>query len=101
AFELDDGRIQRAVLVTRRAEPAQPGMRLGLDPFRYRRRQPRLAEARLARDPHHAAFAGLGLLPAAQQKLQLLVTPDHRRRPRAQGLEAADFAALAENAPCL
>ena len=66
-------------------------MRLGSDVLRKRRREPRLADARLAGDQHHPPFAALRLLPAAEQQLDFLVTPDERRRPRAQRLEPAQL----------
>ena len=100
AFELGDEGIERAVLVVRRAEIAQAGMRLASDVLGKRRRQPRLADARLAGDQHHPSFAALRLLPAADQQLDFLVTPDERRLPRAQCLEPAHHAALAEHPPC-
>jgi hypothetical protein len=45
-------------------------------------------------------FAALRLLPAADKQLEFLVTTDERRCPRAQGLEAAQHPALANNPPC-
>ena len=99
AFELDDERVERAVLMVRRAEIAQPRVRLALDALRQRRGQARLADARLARDQHHPPLAGLRLLPAPQQQIELLVAPDERRRLRAQRLEAAQDAAFADHAP--
>ena len=56
-------------------------MGLGFDVFGKCRREPRLADARFAREEHHAPLAGLCLLPAAQQQIELLFTPDERRRP--------------------
>ena len=82
--------------MVRRAEIAQAGVRLGSDVLGKCRREPRLADARLAGDQHHPPFAALRLLPAAQQQLEFLVAPDERRLPRAQGLEAAYHPALAE-----
>ena len=41
-------------------------MRLGSDVLGKRRREPRLADARLAGDQHHPPFAALRLLPAAE-----------------------------------
>src|SRR5208282_6488026 len=74
-------------------------MRLGFDVFGKRRREPRLADARLARDQHHPSFAALGLFPASDKQLDFLPTPDERRLPRAQRLEAAYLAAFAQDAP--
>jgi hypothetical protein len=73
-------------------------MGLGSDLLGDRRRQPRLPDAGLAGDQHHPSFAALRLLPAAGQQLEFLVAPDERRLPRAQGLEAAQHPALAQNA---
>ena len=81
SHELADDRIERAVLVIRRAMVLQPRMRLGLEPLQQRSREARLADARLAGDQHDAPFAGLGLLPAPHQQIELLVSPEQRRRP--------------------
>jgi hypothetical protein len=81
AFELGDERIERAVLVVRRTEIAQAGMRLAFDVLGQRRREPRLADARLAGDQHHPSFAALRLLPAADKQLDFLITADEWRRP--------------------
>ena len=75
-------------------------MRFVSDHVGERRSQSRLADARLTRHQHHPAFAGLGLLPAAQRQLQFLITTDQRRRVLTQRLEAADRAALSNNPPC-
>jgi hypothetical protein len=83
----------------RRTEIAQASVGLGFNLLRQRGREPRLADARLAGDQHRPPFAGLRLLPAAQQQLELLVTPDERRLPRAQRLEAAQHPALADDPP--
>ena len=89
AFELNDDGIERAVLMMRRAEIAQAGMGLGSDVLGERRREPRLADARLAGDQHHPSLAALRLLPAADKQLDFLLATDERRLPRAQGLEPA------------
>ena len=62
-----------------------------------RLREARLADARLARNQHDAALAGLGLLPAPLQQRQLLLAADQRRAGRAQRLEAALGPALAQH----
>ena len=98
-FELNDHRIERAVLVMRRAEIAQAGMRLGSDVLGKRRGEPRLADARLAGNQHHASLAALRLLPAAQQQLDFLLAPDERRLARAQGLEAAQHRRSRQDPP--
>jgi hypothetical protein len=72
-FELNDEGVERAVLVVRRAEIAQPGIRLGTDVLEKCRREPRLADAGLAGNQHHPPLAGLRLLPAADQQLDFLV----------------------------
>src|SRR5271156_3063846 len=74
-------------------------MRLGLDALRQCRGQARLADARLAGDQYHPPFAGLRLLPAPQQEVELFVAADQRCGPRTQGLEAADDPALADHTP--
>src|SRR6516225_9472948 len=83
----------------RRAKIAQARMRLVCDVLEKRYGQPRFADARLTGDQHHSALAGICLLPAAQQELNFLLTPDERRRLRAQGLEAAHRAAFAQHPP--
>ena len=98
-FKLGDERIERAVLIMRRAEIAQPGVRIARDALRQLGRKPRLADPRLARDQHHSAFAGLRLLPAPQQQIELFLAPDQARRLRAQRLKATQNAALADDAP--
>ncbi len=100
AFELGDEGIEGAVLMVRRAEIAQAGMRLGFDALGKRGGEPRLADARLAGDQHHPSFAALRLLPAADKQIDFLVAPDQRRLPRAQCLEAAQHPALASDPPC-
>ena len=99
AFQLADKGVERAVLIVRRAEIAQSGMRLALDMLRQCRGQPRLANPRLAGDQHHPPFAGLCLLPAPRQEVELLVAADQWCGPRTQCLKAADDAALADHAP--
>jgi hypothetical protein len=66
AFELCDKGIQRAVLMVRRAEIAQPGVRLAFEALAQRRGQPRLADARLARQKYDLPLARRGAPPAAQ-----------------------------------
>jgi hypothetical protein len=68
--------------------------------FRYRLlerdREPRFADAGFAGDQHHAAFAALHLVPAAQQDVEFLLTSDKRRPAKAQRLEPALDCALAQ-----
>src|SRR5438105_8005935 len=74
-------------------------MRLGFDVLGQRRRQPRLADARLAGHQYHPSLTALRLLPATGQQLDLLPAPDKWRLPRAQCLEPADLTALAHHPP--
>jgi hypothetical protein len=99
AFELADHRMERAVLVVRRAEIAQPRVRFRGDALLDRLGQPRLADPRLRGNQDDPPLAGLGLDPAPQQEVNLLVAANERRRARAQGLETAGDAALADDAP--
>src|SRR6516165_6048482 len=74
-------------------------MRFGLDILRERGGQPRLADPRLAGDQHHTPFAGLRLLPAPHQEVELLVAADQWCGSRTQCLVAADDPALAGHIP--
>ena len=89
--------MERARLMVRRAEIAQPRVRFGGDALRQHRSQSRLADAGLADQHHHPALAGLGLPPAALQQRQFFVAANERRQvapmPR---LEAALGPALAQ-----
>ena len=72
-------------------------MLLALDRVEHRPDQPRLADPGLADQQHRLALAGRGLPPALEHQRQLLVAPDHGRRPaRPPGLEAAVGGALAQ-----
>ena len=65
-------------------------MRLSGKAFQQRCRQPRLADARLAGQQHHLAFAGLCLRPAPQQQFEFFFPPDKfGQSARVQSLEAA------------
>ncbi len=87
---------QRAALTMRLAEITQAHMRLGFQALFQRCRQARFADAGLAGKQHDPAFAIVDLLPAAKQKLHLLVAADKRRkRCVAQRLEAARDTAFA------
>ena len=89
-FELRDKGMERAVLMVRRAEIAQPRVRPAFEPLAQRRGQPRFADARLARQQYHLPLARRGALPAAQQLVQFLLASDERRqRAGAQRLEPA------------
>ena len=74
--------MERAVLVVRRAEIAQAGVRLAREPLLERAVMPRLADARLAREQHDLTLAAPGSLPAPEQQLDLLLAPDQRRLRR-------------------
>jgi hypothetical protein len=80
----------------RRAERAQAGVRLAGEPLDEGLREARLADAGLAGNQHDRALAALRLLPAPQQRRQLLVAADERRGGRAQRLEPALGPALAQ-----
>jgi hypothetical protein len=99
ALQLADKGVQRAVLIARRAEIAQSGVRLALDALRQRRGQARFADARLAGDQHHPPFAELRLLPAPQHQVELFVAADQWSGPRTQCLKTADDLALADHTP--
>ena len=50
----------------------------------------RLADARLAREQHHAAVTTLRTMPLAQEQVDFLFAPDERRQRRlVQRLETA------------
>src|SRR6516165_8772314 len=74
-------------------------MRLGLDLCRQCGGQARFADTRLAGDQHHTPCAGLRLLPAPQQQVELLVAANERCGPRTQCLKAADDPALTDHTP--
>jgi hypothetical protein len=95
-FEVGDRRVERMVLVVRRAEHAEAGVRLGAQPLEQGLGEARLADPRLARDQHDAALAALGLPPAPLQHRQLLVAADEWGGSRAQRLEAALGPAFAQ-----
>ena len=60
----------------------------------------RFAYPRLARDQNDTAVSCLGLLPAAQEQVQLLLAPDQwRKRGRVLCLEAALHGARAKPLP--
>ncbi len=100
SLHLRDHRIERAVLMVRRAEIAQPNVRFGGDPLGQRLGEAGLAHARFGGNQHHPAAAGLRLRPAAEQQLHLLVAADQRRGARAQCLELAERAVFRHDVPC-
>ncbi len=76
----------------------QWGVRLAGKPLAQGPHQARLADAGLAREQDHLAFALLRPLPAVEQQPKLLLPPDQGREAgRAQGLEAALGRALADD----
>src|SRR6185312_8756666 len=100
ALQLLEDRIERAVgmegraVVVERRQVGRGKLR------RHRVGKPRLADTGLADQQHHLVLAGLRLLPAVEQQRDLDVAADQRaRRARAQRLEAAVAAALADDAP--
>ena len=65
-------------------------MRLVGKPLRQQRREPRFANAGLARDERRLSFAFLGLGPEAQENFDLCLAPHERRKAASmQRLEAA------------
>src|ERR1700736_6306393 len=89
-LELADEWEQRAVRAVRRADVSQPDVGFALQQLLERHRNPRLADAGLARDQRDATFALGGLLPASLQHLQLFFSTDQRRQvARMQRLETA------------
>ena len=99
ALELLDHRVERAVHMIGGAEIAQPSMRLGVQSLMERGDQPRLADARFARQQHCLALSCPSLLPALKQKLEFLRPPYKRRRNAMQRIKAALCIGLASNAP--
>ena len=97
-LELGNEGMERARLMVRRAEIAQPRVRLARRLLQHRLRQTRFADAGFADQHHHPALAGLGLLPAALQQRQFLVAADERGQVSpVQRLEAALGGALAHH----
>src|SRR5215468_3150647 len=77
-LDLADHWKECTVPMMRRAEVAQPEVRLAGQPLQQRAGQSRFADASLTDQQHHPAFALLGLTPAAAQQLELLLAPDQR-----------------------
>ena len=101
AFQLRDGWVECAVLVVRRAEIAQSGVRLAREPLQERSGDARLANARLARKQYNLTLAALGSLPAPEQQFDLLLAPNQRRLAArgVQRLEAVLDRAFTEDTP--
>src|SRR6516165_2062900 len=66
------------VPMMRRAEVAQPEVRLAGQPLQKCAGQSRLADTGLANQQQDPAFALLGLTPAAAQQLKFFLAPDQR-----------------------
>src|SRR5262249_24559206 len=66
-FELNDERVERAVLMVGRAGIAQPRMRLTCEPVVQDAHETRLADTSLAAQQYHTALTGNRSLPPAQQ----------------------------------
>jgi hypothetical protein len=90
ALQLTNDGIERAVGVLRRAEVAQASVGFTPEPFQKRGGEPRFADAGLPRNQDDLAFAAPCSLPAAEQDLELLLTPDQGGQTLAmQRFEAA------------
>src|SRR6185312_451760 len=100
ALQLLEDRIERAVGMEGRAIVMQlRPVRLGELP-RHGMGEARLADAGLADQKHHLPLTAPRLLPAVEQQRDLDVAADQRaERARAQRLETAVAAALADDAP--
>src|SRR5260370_14495890 len=99
-LELSNERVEWAMHMMGRAEIAKARMRLTLEPRQQAFSDARLADAGLAREQHDPTLAKLGLIPTAQQQLDLLLSANERRQPaRAPRLEAADAGRLAAHLP--
>ena len=101
-LELRNERVERAVRMVGRAEIAKASMRLALEPRQQAFGDARLADAGLAGEQHDPTLAELGLIPTAQQQLDLLLPANERgQRARAPRLEPADAGRLAAHLPRL
>src|SRR5258708_27864794 len=87
-LKLADERKKGAVLVQCRPEIAQPQVRLLGNVLLEGPCEARLSDPGLAADQHDTTFAALRLLPAAQQQLYFLGTPDGPRGRRTARQEA-------------
>ena len=101
ALKLADDREERTVPMMWRAKIAQPHMRLAAKTLGERLGKARLADPWLGRDQYDPAVALARLTPAAQQQVEFFLATDEWRFARAQRLEAAGDAALAEHLPHL
>jgi hypothetical protein len=99
-FEMRDDGMERPIRVMRRAEIAERIIGPIDEPLLQRADDARLADARLARQQHHAAVARLRLMPVPEQQLQLALAADQRHQARGvQRLEPALEGAGAQHLP--
>ena len=97
-LELRDDRVEHTIGVVGRAEIAQCEVRLIGQLLTEGVQQPRLADARLARNQDDLAVAVLGPAPALHEHGQLVLTSDQRRQALPmEGFEAAIGGAFALN----
>src|SRR5215831_587990 len=85
--------------MVRRAETAQADVWLIAQPLQRSLGETRFADAGLARYQHDRAVAASYLLPAAHQKLNLLIAAEQWRPGYAQGLKAAIDRASTDDSP--
>ena len=83
-LELRNQRVERALRMVGRAEIAKSGMRLALEPDQQAFSDARLADAGLAGEQHDPPLAELGLIPTAQQQLDLLAAGRPVRHARSR-----------------
>src|SRR5579871_5698533 len=85
--------------MARRAETAQADVRIIAQAVNHGLGEARFADAGLTRYQHDRAVTALYLLPAAHQKLDLLVATEQWRSGCAQRLEAAIDRARSNHSP--
>src|SRR5262245_9969652 len=89
--ELCNHRMERALRMVRRAEIAKARMRFAFEPRQQVFREAGLSDPRLAGDQDAPALAEFGLIPPAEQQLDLfLATHQWGQWARAPRLEPAD-----------
>ena len=82
-LEVVDDRVERAVDIIGRGMQAQAGRVLRLDPAAQFAEDAALADARLARQQHHLAFAVLRQVPALHQQAEFVLAADKTGQPAA------------------
>ena len=98
--QMADDRVERGVSMLRRAEKAQPRIRLTCKPLQKGRGEPRLADARFAREQDDMPLPFLRLDPGTKQKPNLLFATHERAEPAGvQRVEPARLGALAHHRP--